>query len=222
MPATLQAPPQEQVGVIEPFTNEGGEGWLSNVGGTGLLAYTGSIVAGQAEGHGTVRCAAGDLQGFTIYALFRAGAMLPCPAVVVLDNGDAFSGPLAVSGLPADGARGAFLRGADGGRFQGSWPAWGVPAGQWWFGNHWFWPLHGTAWVASDGSVHAVALDGTEDIFSGGDGWRPGGPGWVRLGVLTGPAGQVGLALRPWPPASAQALPTDQAWPNRPDPTAQV
>ncbi len=46
-----------QQGVIERFTNEG-EGLLGRWGSSCLLTYTGGIVAGKAEGRGTVRCEA--------------------------------------------------------------------------------------------------------------------------------------------------------------------
>ena len=84
---------EQDEGVIEPFTNEGGEGWLSDHGLAGDLAYTGEIVGGKAEGRGTIRCRAWrcTIRG----AVFRSGAMLPCRAVFAYDDGDAFAGPLA-------------------------------------------------------------------------------------------------------------------------------
>jgi hypothetical protein len=219
MAATQQR--QRQEGVIDPFFNEGGEGWLSDMGRmggpapigagpdwcrNGGLAYSGEISAeGKAEGRGTIRIKQYEctIRG----AAFRNGAMLPCRAVFACPNGDAFAGPLAASGrLPADGARGTFVRGADGGLFEGTWPA----------GSCWFSPLRGAAWVRGDGSVHAVTLDGRTGIYtsgsginfgrSGGLGWRPGGEGWVRLGVLTaaGPAAQVRRA------AAVRAAPRGQ------------
>ena len=180
--AQQQQQPPQQEGVIDTFTIEGGEGYLSVVGRRGDLTYSGGMARGKSEGRGTIRC---EALGWSIRgAAFRGGAMLPCRAVFAWDSGDAFAGPLAASGKPADNARGAVVRG-DGGRFQGTWPANGAR-------NHWFVPLHGAAWVREDGSVHAVALEGKTAIDTGEDGWRPGGAGWVRLGVLTtaGSAGQ--------------------------------
>jgi hypothetical protein len=190
--AAIQPPQQERV--IDPFPNEGGEGWLRNQGRAGALVYTGETEDGKAEGRGSIRSKGGE---FTFRgAAFRGGAMLPCRAVFALDgNGDAFAGPLAACGLPPGSARGAVVRGEDGGRFEGTWPARGADYG-------WFRPLRGAAWVRDDGSVHAVALDQETAIFridSGGDGWRPGGAGWVRVGVLKGRAGQV--RAPPPPPA---------------------
>ena len=198
MAATQQQ--QRQEGVIDPFTIiEGGEG----LRGWGNLAYSGEVSAeGKAEGRGTIRCRAGGLfGGWTIRgAAFCNGAMLPCRAMFAYGNGDAFAGQLAASGRPADSARGAVVRGKDGGRFEGIWPACGAD-------NHWFCPLRGAAWVRCDGSVYAVTLDGRADI--GGDfgwqahfdwdgqmaasGWVPRGVEKVHLGVLTAanPAGQV-------------------------------
>jgi hypothetical protein len=173
---------RQQEGTIEPFTNEGGEGWLSDRGRQGRLVYTGGVARGKAEGQGTICCKGGGFGKWTIRgAAFRDGAMLPCRAVIAWDasdDGDAFAGPLAASSRPADGARGAVVRGADGGRFEGTWPANGAD-------NDWFTPLCGAAWVRADGSVHAVTLDGRTGIHSGCEGWRPGGAGWMRLGVLT-------------------------------------
>ena len=197
--AAMQPPPQERV--IDPFRNEGGEGWLRDCGRDGVLVYTGETKDGRAEGRGAIRHKGGGRWAFTIRgASFRGGAMLPCRAVFAYDDGDAFAGPLAASGRPADGARGAYVRGADGGRFEGTWPARGAD-------NRWFQPLRGAAWVPDDGSVHAVALDGRTYIDSvlGGDGWRPGGAGWVRVGVLKGRAGQVRAPPAPAPPSRAHA-----------------
>jgi hypothetical protein len=190
--AAIQPQPQERV--IDPFRNEGGEGWLRDRGRDGDLVYTGETKDGRAEGRGAIRLKGGGVGvKWTIRgASFRGGAMLPCRAVFACDDGDAFAGPLAASGEPADGARGAVVRGADGGRFEGTWPARGAD-------NSWFQPLRGAAWVRADGSVHAVALDGRTAIFSGVYGWRPGGAGWERVGVLKGRAGQV----RAPPPAPA-------------------
>jgi hypothetical protein len=180
---------QQGEGVIDRFTNEDGQEWLDEWGFLGFLTYTGGIVGGKAEGRGTVRCNSSFL--FTIRdAEFLSGRMLPCRAIFSYDDpGDAFYGPLAACGLPADGARGAFVRAADGGRFQGRWAALGK-------GNDWAYPLEGAAWVADGGRVYAVALDGEEDISSAaGDGWRPGAhAGWRLLGVMERPAaGQVPL-----------------------------
>jgi hypothetical protein len=188
---------QQQERVIDPFPNEGGEGWLRDCGRSGELVYTGETEEGKAEGRGSIRYKGrgyGGVKWTILGALFRGGAMLPCRAVRAWDDGDAFAGPLAASGRPADSARGAVVRGADGGRFEGTWPANGVR-------NWWSRPLRGAAWVRTDSSVHAVALDGETFIRSGGlSGWRPGGVGWVRVGVLKGRAGQV-RAPRPPPPA---------------------
>ena len=180
-----------QQGVIEGFTNEG-EGWLGEWARAGFgLTYTGGIAAGKAEGRGTVR----EEDEWTLRdADFRGGRMLPCRAVLAFDNGDAFAGPLAAGGLPADGARGAFVRGADGGRFQGEWPAAGAD-------NSWFYPRRGAAWDARDGRVWPVALDGRGDIACiDGSGWAPGGAhaGWgPALGVMERPTAQQ---VRPDPP----------------------
>jgi hypothetical protein len=185
-------PPQEE-GVIEGFTNEG-EGWLGKCAREGgELTYTGGIAAGKAEGRGTVRC---DGELTLRDADFRGGRMLPCRAVVAWVDGDAFAGPLAAGGLPADGARGAVVRGRDGGRFQGEWPAAGADI-QWFFR-----PRRGAAWDARDGRVWPVALDG-EDIDSCGSGWAPGGAhaGWgPALGVMERPTAQQ---VRPAPPRPA-------------------
>jgi hypothetical protein len=94
--ATTQRQQQQQEGVIDPFTNEGGEGYLRDRGRRGVLAYSGEITAeGKAEGRGTIRCKAGwTIRG----AEFCNGAMLPCRAVFASEDGDAFAGPLAASG----------------------------------------------------------------------------------------------------------------------------
>ncbi len=212
---------QQREGVIEGFTNEG-EGWLGEYGGGGLT-YTGGIAAGKAEGRGTVRLAA---LGWTLRdADFRGGRMLPCRAVLAFDDGDAFARPLAAAGVPADGARGAVVRGADGGRFQGEWPAAGAD------GADWFCPRRGAAWDARGGRVWPVALDGRkkhrksgEDCIGSGDGgWAPGGAhaGWgPALGVMerptarqvrpdpagpprrAAPAGRPARAATPYPTAN--------------------
>jgi hypothetical protein len=181
-------PPQPQEGIIERFTNEG-EGLLGEYGGD--LTYTGGIAEGKAEGRGTVRFAGAGRVGWTLRdADFRGGRMLPCRAVFALDagfacdSGDAFSGPLAAGGgRPADGARGAVVRGWDGGRFQGEWPAGGADWG-------WFCPRRGAAW--DGGRVWSVALDGEESIGSHGYGWPPGThAGWgPALGVMECPTPQ--------------------------------
>ena len=91
--AAIQPPPQERV--IDPVRNEGGEGWLRVWGRDGVLVYTGETEDGRAEGRGAIRHK-GYGWGWTIRgASFRGGAMLPCRAVVVRGNGDAFAGPLA-------------------------------------------------------------------------------------------------------------------------------
>jgi hypothetical protein len=203
---------QEQEGVIERFTNEG-EGWLGVCARGGGLTYTGGITAGKAEGRGTVRCGG----GITLRdADFRGGRMLPCRAVLAFDNGDAFAGPLAAGGQPADGARGAVVRGRDGGQFQGEWPAAGAR-------NNCFCPRRGAAWDARDGRVWPVALDGEEGICSGEPGWAPGGAhaGWgPALGVMERPTAQQ---VRPDPPrprrpacAARRAAPRRAAAPIRP------
>jgi hypothetical protein len=190
-PPQLQKQQQLEEGVIEGFTNEG-EGWL----GDWPLTYTGGIVAGKAEGRGMLRCARGG--GFTFRdAAFSQGRMLPCHAVLEWDGGDAFAGPLAAGGQPADGARGAVVRGRDGGRFQGEWPAAGED-------NDWFGPRRGAAWDARDGRVWPVALDGEwESIHSDGTGWAPGGAhtGWgPALGVMERPTAEQ-VRPHPGPPA---------------------
>ena len=164
--------------VIERFTNEG-EGWLGMLGRDGVLSYQGGILAGKAEGRGTVRCkgGAGRYLPFTIlHAEFSCGRMLPCRAVRVRDDtGDAYAGPLAAGGRPAAGARGAYLRGADGGRFQGEWPD-GAD-------SSWDRPRRGAAWVAASGCLYAVALDavdGVGDILS--DDGRTARPGCSPTG----------------------------------------
>ena len=186
-------PPQQQERIIDPFRNEGGEGWLRDFGRNGALVYTGETEDGRAEGRGAIRCKGGT---WTIRgASFRGGAMLPCRAVLAVDDGAAFAGPLAASGRPADGARGAYVRGADGGRFEGTWPARGAD-------NHLFCPLRGAAWVPADGSVHAVALDGRTDIRYSG--W-PGARG-ARAAVWRGTSGRSrGGAWSP-PAASGRRL----------------
>jgi hypothetical protein len=189
-------PWRQQQGVINPFRNKGGKGMLLGYGRDGFLAYTGDVVAGKAEGRGTVRYkgwAAWDGWGIGIWtggwtirgAEFRGGAMLPCSAVFAYDDGrDAFAGTLTASGEPADMAFGAVVRGADGGRFQGTWPAYG-------WRNEWFCPLQGAALVAADRSVHAVVLDGKTGIASGCSGWRPGRQGWARVGAFATSVRQV-------------------------------
>ncbi len=206
-------PPQQQQqeeGFIEGFTNEG-EGWL---GDWNPLTYTGGITAGKAEGRGMVRCARGG--GFTFRdAAFSGGRMLPCRAVLVWDGGDAFAGPLAAGGQPVDGARGAVVRGRDGGRFQGEWPAAGED-------NDWFGPRRGAAWDARDGRVWPVALDGEwESIHSDGTGWAPGGAhaGWgPALGVMERPTAQQVRSPRPAlaatpPPAPRAAAARSRTFP---------
>jgi hypothetical protein len=192
--AEQQPQQQQEEGVIEGFTNEG-EGWLGErARGGWVLTYTGGMAAGKAEGRGTVRCEEG---GWTFRdADFRGGRMLPCRAVFACDDcGDAFAGPLAAGGVPADGARGAFVRGADGGRFQGEWPAAGADCG-------WLFPRRGAAWDARGGRVWPVALDGEEESIGSG-GWAPGGAhaGWgPALGVMERPTAQQ---VRPAPPRPA-------------------
>ena len=136
--AAIQPQPQQER-VIDPFRNEGGEGFLRDLGRAGALVYTGETKDGRAEGRGAIRCEVGAGGVWTIRgASFRGGAMLPCRAVFARDDGDAFAGPLAASGMAADGARGAYVRGVDGGRFEGTWPARGAD-------NHLFCPLRGAA-----------------------------------------------------------------------------
>jgi hypothetical protein len=191
------AQPQPQEGVIDPFPNEGGEGFL-RVGREGRLSYSGDMVQGKAEGRGTIRCKGGRIEWTIRGAEFRGGAMLPCRAVIAHeDDGDAFFGPLTASGNVADNARGAYVRGEDGGRFEGTWPANGKR-------NWYHTPRCGVAWVA-DGSVYAVKWRKDTPIGSGWAGpycWVPGGAGWVREGVLTRPDGQVRAPdprpTRPW------------------------
>jgi hypothetical protein len=70
--ASTMAAPQQ--GVIESFTNEE-KGFLGDSGRLGALTYTGDIVAGNAEGRGTVRCNAGR---WTLRdAEFSGASMLP-------------------------------------------------------------------------------------------------------------------------------------------------
>jgi hypothetical protein len=224
--AAQQQPPQQEV--IERFTNEGQRllcGSLSS------LTYTGSIVAGMAEGRGTVRCEGGACisseeetgrklagRSWTLRdAEFQNGRMLPCRAVLALDkvkgsnrhsrnNSDgnlqyiAYAGPLAASGAPADGARGACVLREDGGRFQGDWPEHVVEC---------FAPQRGAAWDPRDGSVWAVALNGLELITGpiAHSGWGPGThEGWRRLGVMERP--------------TAQQVPQPAHSPGRPQPIA--
>ena len=110
-----------QQGVIERFTNEG-EGELGEWAKGFVFTYTGGIVAGKAEGRGTVRCEGGG--GWTLRdAEFRGGRMVACRAVLAFDSGDAYAGPLIPATLlPPNGAHGAIVR-ADGGVFQGDWSA---------------------------------------------------------------------------------------------------
>ena len=159
-----------QQGVIERFTNEG-EGQLGEWAKL-VLTYTGGIVAGKAEGRGTVRCEGGVKGLFTLRdAEFRGGRMLACRAVLAYDTGDAYAGPLDPDTLnPPNGAHGAIVRGKDGGVFQGDWPADGDV--------NLFCPHGGAAVVFPGGSVHRLTLLGKWDIESGGDGWGPGKDGW--------------------------------------------
>ena len=204
MATPSQHPPaQPQQGVIQRFTNQGGAGWLGDLASYGLLTYTGGIVSGKAEGRGSIRCNGGSAGGWTLHdAELLAGRLLPCVAVLAFDNGNAYAGPVRGSGFPADGACGAVVLGRNGGRFQGVWPANGED-------NKWWRPLGGAAWDPADGgSLHAVSLSGapTDAIVSAsGDhsGWRPGGPGWVRVGSLVGADGQV-PPPRPSSPATQQ------------------
>ncbi len=208
MAVPLQAlQPQQEEGGIVGFTNEG-EGWLGGWHPC-VLTYKGGIAAGKAEGRGTVLCAA---YGFTLRdAEFRGGRMLACRAVLADVTGDAFAGPLAAGGEPADGARGAVVRGADGGRFQGEWPAAGAD-------NNWFRPRRGAAWDARGGCVWPVALDGRERIDmgfrgSGGSGWAPGEAhaGWgPALGVMERPTAQQ---VRPDPTGPTRSGPVRLARP---------
>jgi hypothetical protein len=191
LPPLPQQPQQQEEGVIEGFTNEG-EGWLGECARAGyVLAYSGGIAAGKAEGRGTVHSKA---YGWTLSdADFRGGRMLPCRAVFAVVSGDAFAGLLAAGGRPANGARGTVVRGADGGRFQGEWPAAGAD-------YRWFRPRRGAAWDARDGRVWPVALDGRGGIGYGGSGWAPGGAhaGWgPALGVMDRPTARQ---VRPDPP----------------------
>jgi hypothetical protein len=168
-----------QQGVIACFTNEG-EGMLGILCKSGfILTYTGDIVAGKAQGRGTVRCEAAF--PWTLRdAEFRGGRMLPCRAVIAWDNGDAYAGPLAAGGLPPNGALAAVVRG-DGGLFQGEWPA---------KANNCFCPHGGAAVVFPIGSVHPITLRGEAPISSaaGGSGWRPGGDGWgPAVGIMECP-----------------------------------
>ncbi len=55
-PQPHQQQQEEEEGAIDPFINEGGEGWLSDLGRAGILAYTGGVARGKAEGCGTIRC----------------------------------------------------------------------------------------------------------------------------------------------------------------------
>jgi hypothetical protein len=159
-----------QQGVIERFTNEG-EGMLGEQAGYGvLLTYTGGIVAGKAEGRGTVRCEQGG--GWTLRdAHFRGGRMLPCIAVYARDNGDAYAGPLdPATSKPPHGARAAIVRGMDGSVFQGDWPDTGG----------FFFPYGGAAVVFPGGSVHRVTPRGKWAIWSDGamSGWGLSTAGW--------------------------------------------
>ena len=161
-----------QQGVIERFTNEG-EGELGACANAGnVLTYTGGIVAGKAEGRGTVRCEGGGFIPFTLRdAEFRGGRMLACRAVLAWDDGDAYAGPLLPATLnPPNGAHGAIVRGKDGGVFQGDWPAGGRV--------RLLRPHGGAAVVFPGGSVHRLTLRGTVRIDSSGDGWGPGKDGW--------------------------------------------
>jgi hypothetical protein len=105
------------------------DGWANTPAGTGSSPTL--AASSQARPRGAARSAAragGGWFPFTIRdAEFRDGAMLPRRAALAYDDGDAFAGPLSAGGVPADGACGAFVRGADGGRFHGRWPAMGVP-----------------------------------------------------------------------------------------------
>jgi hypothetical protein len=194
---------QQQEVVINCFTNEG-EGWLGKVSRSGrlsscfffscgFLSYTGSIAAGKAQGRGTVRCEG----GWTLRdADFRGGRMQPCSAVFAYHDGDAYAGPLTADCDPLNWACGACVRGADGGRFQGEWPAHGADNGL-------FHPCVGAAWDPRDGSVWMVKLDPRKDaeegIESGGSGWGPGAhAGWHRLGVMELPTAQQ-VPTRPPP-----------------------
>jgi hypothetical protein len=159
-----------QQGVIERFTNEG-EGWLGQLAKNGyVFTYTGGIVAGKAEGRGTVRCEGGGEWALRD-AEFRGGRMVACRAVFARDDGDAYAGPLIPATLrPPNGAHGAIVRGKDGGVFQGDWSADGEV--------HLFRPHGGAAVVFPGGSVHRLTLRGKWRIDSDGDGWGPGKDGW--------------------------------------------
>ena len=187
MAAQPQPQPQdEEEGVIEGFTNEG-EGWLGEcVGGVRNLTYTGGIAAGKAEGRGTVHCA--GLGGWTLRdAAFRGGRMQPCRAVFAYDSGDAFAGPLAAGGAPADGARGAFVRGADGGRLQGSGPR---PA------------------RATPVGARGAARRGTRAAAASGP-WRSAG-GRASPPTSASPAGPPGGRTRCWAALGVMERPTAQ------------
>ena len=201
---------QQTEGVIECFTNEK-QGFMRYLKGK-KVTYTGGIVAGKADGRGTVCLIGGSgLKSFTIYdAEFRSGIMQPCTAVFrwcSSDDGDVFSGNLTPDLNPAEGARGVYMRSVDGGRFQGRWPASGK--GRLDRIDKSF-PQDGVAWIPTDGSVHSVTLDGERAIGSppwwteeaelkGIYGWLPGAdPGWRRIGIMERPA--PGQARPPAPP----------------------
>jgi hypothetical protein len=226
------APPQKQ-GVIERFTNDGGEDWLGRLGRRGRLTYTGGIAAGRAEGCGTLRCRGGQGEAWAPFTIrdaeFRGGRMLPCRAVCSYDaTGDAFAGPLAAAGRPADGARGAYVRGADGGRFQGEWHA-AAAAGADRGIACCFLPRRGAAWAG--GRVYAVELDGTwagGAIASAcGSGWGPGEhAGWRLVGVLLRPTAkevpQPPTPPTPNPPQPTHPTPPHPATPNPPTPPTPI
>ncbi len=161
---------QEQApqNVIACFTNED-QGWLGTL--RGGLSYTGEIVAAKAEGRGTIIGGRWTLRD----AEFRGGRLVPCRAVKVWRNGDAYAGPLDSDCNPPKGARASFVRGTDGAVFQGGWPAEKTGCCSR--------PDGGAAVVFPSGSVHRVKFRGEVDIASSGPTshgfrWGPGEDGW--------------------------------------------
>jgi hypothetical protein len=154
------------------------------------LVHTSEVVAGKAEGRGTIRFKDSDY--YVIHCEFRDGAIEENAVAVHTWDGGAWAGDMECCGPPDTDEEGSTrcawgtLVRDDGGRFEGSWPDARSTCERS--------PESGAAWDPADGSVFAVD---NRDEDEGGyfdliePGWRPGGPRWVRLGVLTGLDGKV-------------------------------
>jgi hypothetical protein len=188
---------QQKQGVIDPFpweghTPESWEDWITvaKEEDTLDLVYTGRVVAGKAEGRGTISFK--NSEYYIIHGEFRDGEIQENAVAVHTWEGGAWAGDMECCGPPdtdEEGptrcAWGTLVR-EDGGRFEGTWPDARSRCETS--------PETGAAWDPSDGSVFSVNnrdKDAGEYSNLTDSGWMLGEPRWVKLGVLTGLDGKV-------------------------------